>query len=407
MRYTLLAFLCGITVIAYVQRTAMNGPSKVIEAELRLTPEDLGLVMGAWYLGYAIFQLPSGWVADRLGSKPALILFALLWSAFTALATLSSGLAELLVAWFLMGSAQAGIFPCCTKAIGATFPRTQQALASGMLACFMNLGAAIGPKVTAELLGPLTWQQIFLLYAAPGLAWAVVFALAVPRPDGPAPAAPVDAPSPAAAIDWTRLVTDRQMILLFTQQFLRAGAVVFFFTWFARFLQETRGLSAQDAARLAVWPPLAGALGGLFGGVFSDWVLARTGNARLARQGMAFAVLLVCAAVALAAYFVADPNVAVLLISIGSFCGIAGGVSGYAVAISYGGKQVATVFATMNMGGNFGATVFPAVVGWLGKRGRWDEALLLFALMFLLSAVCWAVLNPKGTLFGDTEEGAT
>ena len=92
------------------------------------------------------------------------------------------------------------------------------------------------------------------------------------------------------------------------------------------------------------WPPFVGAFGGLLGGLVSDWLLRRTGNPRLARQGMTFATLLVCTGVAGAAYFVADPNLAVLLISIGTFCGMASGVSAYTIAIAYGGRHVATVF---------------------------------------------------------------
>ncbi|MCE9567568.1 MAG: MFS transporter [Planctomycetes bacterium] len=406
MRYTLLGFLCFITVVAYMQRTAMNGPSKVIEAELSLTPGDMGYVFGVFYFSYALFQLPSGWVADRLGSKPALVIFAVLWSACTGLAGLAGGFWALALLWGLMGAAQAGVFPCCTKAIGATFPRTEQAIASGMLACCMSLGAVLAPKITTQLLGPLTWQQIFALYAAPGLLWALAFGLIVPRPDSPSPqAADEFVPPPVTnPIRWSKLVTDWQMILLCSQQFLRAGAVVFFFTWFARFLQEVKGLSLQDAGSRAAWPPFAGAFGGFLGGLLSDWVLKRTGNSRLARQGMTFTALVICAAVTLIAYFVDDPDLTVVLISIGSFCGIAGGVSAYALAMSYGGKQVATVFATMNMSGNLGATLFPIAVGWLGSRGRWDLALLLFDAMILLAAICWAMLNPKGTLFGDVEE---
>jgi sugar phosphate permease len=415
MRYTLLAFLCFITVSAYVQRTAMNGATKTIEAELGLGPDDMGLVMGAWYLAYAVMQLPAGWVADRLGSKPALLILATLWSLLTGLVGLATGFVGLVFLWGLMGGVQAGIFPCCTKAIGSTFPRAEQAFASGMLACFMGLGAALAPKITSMLLGTLTWQQIFALYAIPGLVWAVLFSFAVPRPDSPTPA---PAPEPESddwhalpqaashmpgAVQWSKLVTDGQMLLLCFQQFLRAGAMVFFFTWFARFLQETRGVSQQAAGSLAFWPPFAGAFGGLCGGLLSDWLLRRTGNSRLARQGVTFNAMVVCAVVALTAYFVEDTQIAVLLISVGAFCGMGGGVNAYALAITYGGKQVATVFAAMNMSGNLGAALFPVVVGRLGKTGHWSLVLLLFVSMFAVSAVCWAVLNPKGTLFGETE----
>jgi nitrate/nitrite transporter NarK len=195
------------------------------------------------------------------------------------------------------------------------------------------------------------------------------------------------------------------MLLLCFQQFLRAGAMVFFYTWFARFLQETKGLSTAAAGALAFWPPFTGAFGGLTGGLVSDWLLRRTGNSRLARQGMSFVALLTCTGVAAAAYFVADPHLAVLLISIGTFCGMASGVSAYALAIAYGGKRVATVFATMNMSGNLGATVFPVAVGSIvAATGNWNYALLLFVCLFGAAAVCWVVLNPKGTLFDESEE---
>ena len=141
--------------------------------------------MAVWFWVYAAFQLPSGWVADRLGSKPALILFAVTWSLLTGVVGLATGFVGLLLLWGMMGAAQAGIFPCSTKAIGATFPPTGQAFASGMLACSMALGGALAPWITGRLLGPLSWQEIFALYAVPGLVWAVQFALIAPRPDGP------------------------------------------------------------------------------------------------------------------------------------------------------------------------------------------------------------------------------
>jgi MFS family permease len=412
MRYLVLFFLCLATLIAYVQRSAMNGATKTIESDLHITTEDLGWVMSGWYLLYTLFQLPGGWLADRLGSKSALIFFAVLWSVLTGLAGLASTWLELLLIWSLMGAAQAGIFPCCTKAIGATFPRSRQAIASGMLAFCMAGGAALAPLMNGILLGSLPWERIFLLYALPGIVWAIVFAWAVPRPDVPSATRQPDPaddwhalPAPATRPSWRRLATDGQMRLLCFQQFLRAGAMVFFYTWFARFLEATKNLSTREAGTLAFWPPCAGAIGGLTGGLISDWLLHRTGNPRLARQGMTFAFLLGCTLSAGTAYFVEDPTVAVMLISAGTFCGMASGVSAYALAIAYGGKRVATVFATMNMSGNFGATLFPAVVGVIvDQTGNWNYALLLFVVMFGSAAVCWLFLNPKGTLFPEESE---
>jgi nitrate/nitrite transporter NarK len=84
---------------------------------------------------------------------------------------------------------------------------------------------------------------------------------------------------------------------------------------------------------------------------------------------------------------------------------MASGVSAYALAIAYGGRHVATVFATMNMSGNLGATVFPvAVAAVVTATGNWNYALLLFVALFGAAAACWIILNPKGTLFDEREE---
>jgi MFS family permease len=397
-RYRVLGLLAAAAVIAYVQRSAIGVPSKVIERELEIGPDEMGLVMAAWYWAYAASQLPAGWLADRWGSRAALVAFAALWSALTGLVGLAAGFPGLLLLWAGMGVAQAGIFPCSTKAIGATFPRTEQAVASGVLAASMALGAAAAPILTAELLKSLTWRETFAVHAVPGFVWAVAYAVFVPRFSEPRPTA-------TAPVDWSLLVRNRHMVLLCLQQFYRASAMAFFFTWFPRFLQETRGITQSSAGWLAAYPCLGGMLGGLAGGAVSDWVLRRTGNARLSRQGVACAAMLACTALSLAAFFVADPMAGVLLISLGAFFGNGGGVSGYSVAIAFGGTRVATVFGTMNMCGNVGAGLFPFVVGWLvTTTGNWNLALLLFAGLFFGSGVCWAVLNPRGTLFEEPHD---
>jgi nitrate/nitrite transporter NarK len=143
-------------------------------------------------------------------------------------------------------------------------------------------------------------------------------------------------------------------------------------------------------------------LGGLVGGIISDWLLRRTGSARLSRQGMACAGTAVCAAVAVGAYFAEGAIVAVLFLSVAAFCAYASGVCAYATAITMGGKRVAVVFATMNMCGNIGAGVFPFAVGQIaGGTGNWNLTILLFGGMYAGASVCWALLNPKGTLFEE------
>jgi hypothetical protein len=103
-------------------------------------------------------------------------------------------------------------------------------------------------------------------------------------------------------------------------------------------------------------------------------------------------------------------NVDLLIVwlSAGAFLGYTCGVSGYSVAIEYGGARVATVFATMNMSGNIGAGLFSVVVGWVVDEWKdWNLALMLVAGLYAADAVCWMVLHPKGTLYPEGPIGAT
>jgi MFS family permease len=102
---------------------------------------------------------------------------------------------------------------------------------------------------------------------------------------------------------------------------------------------------------------------------------------------------------------IASREVATGVLTLGAFAGAFGGVSGYTVAIEFGGKRVATVFSVMNMCGNIGGALFPAAVGTLlDAKGDWDLVLYLFAGVLALDAILWALLNPRHPLFQDGHE---
>jgi ACS family D-galactonate transporter-like MFS transporter len=414
MRYHVLGFLCVVAGIAYIQRAALSVPANEISRDFAFADlaRDMGYIQSAWYLGYAVMQIPSGWTADRVGSRSAIAGFCVLWSTLTLLSGFATGFVSLLVVWCLMGMAQAGAFPCAAKAIGQMFTNTERARASGILASGMAIGGAIAPLITAAALEFLTpvaeswqvyrWRLLLAGVAVPGVLWTICFLVAVPATVF-SEAQPQS--SRAAPIDWNRLFRSKSLALLCAQQFFRAAAMVFFLTWFPTFLQKTRGVSSLNSGVLTTIAGMGGVLGSLSGGFCSDWLLQRTGNKRLSRQGIAVVGMASCAVLIAISYFIVDTRTSITAIAAGAFCATFGGVSGYTVAIDFGGRHVATVFSTMNMCGNFGATLFPITAGWLvATTGNWNLILFLFAAIMAVDAVCWAVLNPQGTLFGDSHE---
>lgn len=414
-RYRVLVLLCTSAAIAYIQRAALSVPASEIASDLEFADlaRDMGWIQSAWYFSYGLMQIPSGWLADRLGSRRALSIFSVVWSLATLLTAFVTDFVSLLVMWSLMGAAQAGAFPCAAKALGRIFPETERARATGLLASGMTLGGAIAPVMTAMVLESLMawadawgierWRLLLGAYAVPGILWTVVFLGLVSVRTLPAGSRASVASVP---VDWSRLLRSWPLALLCAQQFFRAAGMVFFMTWFPTFLQKTREVTLLGSGVLTTVAGIGGVVGSLTGGFFSDWLLLKTGNKRLSRQGIAVVGMGLCSLLIVASYFVSDIQQSIALITLGAFCATFGGVSGYTVAISFGGGQVATVFSTMNMFGNLGAALFPLTAGWLvAQTGNWNLILFLFASVMAIDALCWAFLNPQGTLFGDEHEG--
>jgi sugar phosphate permease len=402
--YGLLTMVCLAAAIAYVQRSGIAMAAGDIQGELHLDKIKFGFVLSAWSAGYAAAQIPSGWLADRWGSRRALSLFALLWSIATGFVAVARDYHSLLVLWTFMGVAQAGIFPCSSRAISRAFVSARRATASGLLASAMGIGGALAPALTGVLLLAISWRWIFVLYALPGILWAVVFYLWFREEPSAAGADSTGATIPleSEATAFRTMLTSPSMWLLCSQQFLRAAAMIFFSTWFPTFLRESRGATLVQAGNLTMLAGVGVVVGAVLGGFSSDKILALTGNRRLSRQGIAVAGMAACAALIVCADLIANVTLSVSIISVAAFCASFGGVSGYVVAMDLGGRRVATIFSVMNMCGNIGAAVFPVVVGALVQRsGNWNLMLFVFAGIFAVDAICWALLNPKAPLFPE------
>src|SRR5206468_3866584 len=141
--------------------------------------------------------------------------------------------------------------------------------------------------------------------------------------------------------------------------------------------------SEYDAGVHASVVGVAAMTGGILGGFFSDWLLRRTGMRRLSRQGIAMVGMTTAGLLVVGTYGIEDRLIAVAIFALAAFIASFGGVSGYTVAIEFGGARIGVVFSMMNMAGNFGGAIVNYVAGSLTQRTEsWDAALFLVAGVF-------------------------
>ena len=446
-----MAWLCGVTAIAYIHRSCLAIPADDIRRDLGLSEPQMGVVMGSFFAVYALSQIPAGWLGDRWGSRRAMPLYAVVWSLATGSVGMATGMVSIMTSQVINGVAQAGVFPCSANTISKWFPVSRRALPIGLTGSFQSLGLITANLLTVALMAVMSWRLIFPLVSLLGFVWAAGFylwfrnrpseharvneaELEVIRKGSPTELRPSfhDEPSEQAGMNeaklevvpdgasagteeagepppstetplatpWIEIVTSPTMALICGQQFFRAAGYVFYQTWFPTYLVQTRGVEFSQLGYLASLPPLAFVFAGPLGGALSDWIQQRTGNRRLSRQLLAGTCMLSCALLFLAAYFIEAAVPAVLVITIGSFFAALGSPPGNVVTIDLSGRHVATVYSTMNMMGNVGATLCPVIVGLLvAWTGNWHHVLLFFVGVYLAVSVCWMFLNPDRPIF--------
>jgi len=427
-RFLVLAWLCAAAALAYLSRNAISVAESTVRRDLGLTKQQSGWLMSGFFFSYALLSIPAAQFGQRTGSRRALPLFATVWSIATAATAMVSGLGAFLAARIMQGVAQAGLFPTTTITIAKWFPLTGRAFAVGALGSFMSLGGALCAWLTGVLLelfeprvaAGWNWRLTFLIFAVPGMVWALSFwwwfrdepgehravneaELEVIQAEQTAKAERAQPPTRGATAalptPWLPLFSSPAMWWLCGQQLFRAAGYIFFTSWFATYLQETRGVGIAHSGFLNMLPLIAVVAAGMVGGALSDWLLKRTASRNVARRWMSMLSQFACAGLIFWALVLEDALMAVLVISAGSFFASLASPCAYAMTIDMGGAHVATVNATMNMMGNFGAWAFPIAVPWLLTRfGNWDAVLVVFGALYVIGALFWLLLKPEGTI---------
>lgn len=434
IRFLVLSWLCLLATLAYIQRGALSVPAELIQLDLGIDEAEMARIMFSFFLGYSLCQIPCGRVGDWLGNRWALTLFVISSSLATAWMGLASSVIGasaifwgLWIGWCCNGVAQAGLFPCSVGVISNWFPEKGKAFPSGMLSSFMSVGGVISVALTGFLLEYYSWETVFVFLALPGFLVAGLFLWSFRNTPAEHPLVNDDELSlinksesmivsnEAASVvttnnnesPWLTLVTSLRMWLICGQQFFRAASYIFYMTWFPKFLQTTRGVEVSESGYLTSLPLFGIIVGASIGGYLMDWIYQKTNSRGMSRKGMALLSVAGGAILVFLAYWIADPLLLTLILTLGSISAGLCGPASYTVTMDLGGQHIRTVFATMNMVGNFGAALMPLVVERVASEQGWNSAIFVVAGCYVIATICWLFLDVEGSIFPMNQKVVT
>ncbi len=403
-RYWVIVFAIALAIIQYIDRVCISQAAPLISADLRLTKEQMGWVFSAFTLAYALFEIPAGYLGDRIGPRKVLLRIVVWWSFFTAATGWVRNFSLLLLTRFLFGAGEAGAFPNLTKALNRWLPMRERARAQGLMWTSARLGGAFTPWLVYLCLQFVTWRRAFLVFGLLGVVWAILF-FAWYRDDPHAHKQVNAAEANLLPVEsgtgehfnapWRKLFTSRTVWCLCGQYFACSYSFYFFITWFPTYLLEARHFDVKQSAMLAGAPLCLGACGALFAGWISPILGRQPQSVARTRRGLGAAGAAGGAALLVVATWITNPYLAVAAIGLVAFCNDIQLPGAWTACMDVGGRFVGTLSGTMNMMGNIGGFLSSVVCGYLVQAtGQWDLAFYVTAAAYAAGMFCWLAMDP-------------
>src|SRR5450432_1195088 len=172
---TVLALICFMYAITYVDRVNVSTAASVFQHELHLSSTQVGLVFSAFAYPYLVFQIIGGWVSDRYGARLTLTVSAIIWAVATLLTGLSGSLATMLAARVMLGFGEGATFPAATRAMSDWTVEGKRGFSQGITHSAARLGNALTPPLVVWLMALVTWRGSFIILGLVSLIWTAVW----------------------------------------------------------------------------------------------------------------------------------------------------------------------------------------------------------------------------------------
>lgn len=407
VRHLVLWLTVAAYMITYMDRVVIASAAPSIRQEFNLDLTTMGLVLGSFRWGYALFQIPGGWLGDRIGPRRALTLIVCWWSAFTSLTALAWNGISMAVFRFLFGVGEAGAFPIATRSLSRWMLPSERGYAQGITHAGSRLGAALTPTVVVAIIAADGWRMPFYLFGAVGLIWAAVWYFWYR--DTPAEHSWVNRAEQtlieeslggrrsavSKSVPWKKILNSRTVWILAAMYACYAWSIAIYLDWFPTYLKEARGLDIKKMGYYASLPLFAATLGDFLGGWLSDRIAEHTRNLKMARQSVAITGFLIAASAVVPAVLADSAETCIVFACIAAF-GLEAtvGVS-WAIPLDIGRDYAGSVSATMNTFGNIGGAISTSVLGYIVKAYGWNRPFVIAAILSVLAAILFTRIDAS------------
>ena len=413
VRWRIYGYLLIVITLTFIDRFNMNVAAKYIQQEFSLSDIQIGSLLSAFVLGYAVFQAPGGWLGDRLGARRVLTFSIVWWSVFTAVTAAAPDLpiagfvgvaGSFWIVRFLIGIGEAPALPNTNKLIGRWMAVNERARGSSLFLVAVGIGGTFTPPVIAWIMTTWGWRLSFVVCGLVGFAIAALWhARSAESPDQH-PGVNTEELAliqfgrqervATGSFPWRRMVTGRSIPSLLIANFMLGYVTYIFYTWFFLYLVNVRKLPVISGSYWSTAPFLAMLAGAPLGGFVSDWMVRRLGHPWGRRVPVVVAACLSSMLLVIGSRL-EDPYHAIALLALAAGCNSVAAVTSWALPNDLSQRHSGFLAGVLNTSTNLGGALSPILTPVLAARVGWVGALDFAAMQMVSIALLWLLVHPE------------
>ncbi|MGH8414836.1 MAG: MFS transporter [Gammaproteobacteria bacterium] len=412
-RWIIIALIFFITVVNYIDRSAISYGIGDIARDLDFSRHDTdilsGFILAAFSIGYMLSTFFGGIFADRHGARATLFWAALVWSIAIGFTGLAVGFVMLACARVLLGVAEGPNFPAMNRGVADWLSSRERAIALSNSLVAVPLALAIGAPIVTQLILHVGWRGMFIVLMLIGVIWLPLWWFLFrdfPEHSRFVNAAELehirdgksmDRSSDAKALRsrrrhmpgmWKFLLSNPTLLANDWSFFVFGYYLFFFMTWLPTYLEKTYQLDLKQVGVFAIAPWLVATVLLWAFGYLSDALLRKTDSLRVARSHPIWISQLLAGLCILPVIFIHNLMVMLIFISLAVGLSMSANAAFYAVNVDVARERAGTALGVMDTFFAISGFVAPLVTGWLvGVTHSFNNAFWLMALLALSSVV--------------------
>ena len=392
--------------VAFLDRVNLSVAMPLISKEFSLSPEQVGYLFSAFFISYTVFQIPGGYLSDKVGPKKVLLVALVWWSIMTMATGVARTFSQFFIVRVLFGIGEGLQPPCAFKLNSNWFPNQERATANAIFTSACSFGPAIAPSIAVAIIGLWGWHALFYIFGALGFVIMPLLYFFVKNSPEEDPDISkeeleyiksgqteiVTQTTDSEEVGLMSVLKNRNIVLLALTYFGFMCAFFGLLSWLPSYLVKARGFELVKMGIFSGLPFLALGIAQPFGGWLSDKVFKGK------RKIQAMAVNLAAGPVLYGVVVAPTETVAMaLLLCTGFLVGMAFGPLWAMPMESVKRSYVGMATGVMNAGGSIGGILSPIIIGYLVGMSGYNAAFVFMggALVFTALVVSMVKLPPR------------